>query len=165
MNFILFSVSHPDHAEATRRTIDFSLGGLEEVAKECAKLNIEFHLLQDMTKPMADRILDFVKESKVGCVVTDFSPLRAHRERTEDLKEKMAKLDGPCFYQVDAHNVVPVWETSDQEEHNPRDIRKKIMCKLGQFLTEFPPVVKHPVDTTYPCKVRRFPTLHTVSFD
>ena len=74
-----FSVSHPDHPEATRRTLDFSLGGLEEVAKECAKLNIEFHLLQDMTKPMAERVLDFVKESKVGCVVTDFSPLHAHR--------------------------------------------------------------------------------------
>jgi len=146
------SVSHPDHAEATRRTLDFSLGGLEEVAKECAKLNIEFHLLQDMTKPMAERVLDFVKESKVGCVVTDFSPLLAHRERTEDLKEKMAKLDGPCLYQVDAHNVVPVWETSDKQEYAARTIRNKIMGKLGEFLTEFPPVVKHPVDTTYPCK-------------
>ena len=49
------------------------------MATECAKLNIEFHLLQDMTKSMADRVLDFVKESKVGCVVTDFSPLRHHR--------------------------------------------------------------------------------------
>jgi len=146
------SVSHPDHVEATRRTLDFSLGGLEEVAKECAKLNIEFHLLQDMTKPMAERVLDFVKESKVGCVVTDFSPLHAHRERTEDLKEKMAKLDGPCLYQVDAHNVVPVWETSDKQEYAARTIRNKIMGKLGEFLTEFPPVVKHPVDTTYPCK-------------
>jgi len=131
------SVSHPDHAEATRRTLDFSLGGLEEVAKECAKLNIEFHLLQDMTKPMAERVLDFVKESKVGCVVTDFSPLHAHRERTEDLKEKMAKLDGPCLYQVDAHNVVPVWETSDKQEYAARTIRNKIMGKLGEFLTEF----------------------------
>ena len=79
MGYIFFTVSYPDHDEATRRTIDFSLGGLEEVAKECAKLNIEFHLLQDMTKPMADRVMDFVKESKVGCVVTDFSPLRVHR--------------------------------------------------------------------------------------
>ena len=77
--YYFFIVSHPDHVEATRRTLDFSLGGLEEVAKECAKLNIEFHLLQDMTKPMAERVLDFVKESKVGCVVTDFSPLHAHR--------------------------------------------------------------------------------------
>ena len=76
---LFFSVTHPDCHEATRRILDFSLGGLEEVAKECAKLNIEFHLLQDMTKPMADRVMDFVKESKVGCVVTDFSPLRAHR--------------------------------------------------------------------------------------
>ena len=84
-----FSVSHPDHAEATRRTLDFSLGGLEEVAKECAKLNIEFHLLQDMTKSMADRVLDFVKESKVGCVVTDFSPLRAHRYVLENCNSEL----------------------------------------------------------------------------
>ena len=76
----------------------------------------------------------------------------------------MAKLDGPCFYRVDAHNVVPVWETSDQQELTPRDIRKKIMCKLGQFLTEFPPVVKHPVDTTYPCKVRLSQGRHPVDF-
>ena len=81
------------------------------------------------------------------------------RERTEYLKEKMAKLDGPCFYQVDAHNVVPVWETSDKQEYAARTIRNKIMGKLGEFLTEFPPVVKHPVDTTYPCKVRLFTTL------
>ena len=82
-----------------------------------------------------------------------------YRERTEDLKEKMAKLDGPCLYQVDAHNVVPVWETSDKQEYAARTIRNKIMGKLGEFLTEFPPVVKHPVDTTYPCKVRLFTTL------
>ena len=82
-----------------------------------------------------------------------------YRERTEDLKEKMAKLDGPCLYQVDAHNVVPVWETSDKQEYAARTIRNKIMGKLGEFLTEFPPVVQHPVDTTYPCKVKQFPTL------
>ena len=72
----------------------------------------------------------------------------------------MAKLDGPCLYQVDAHNVVPVWETSDKQEYAARTIRNKIMGKLGEFLTEFPPVVKHPVDTTYPCKVRQFTTLY-----
>ena len=74
----------------------------------------------------------------------------------------MAKLDGPCLYQVDAHNVVPVWETSDKQEYAARTIRNKIMGKLGEFLTEFPPVVKHPVDTTYPCKVRQF-TMYTLS--
>jgi len=145
------SVSHPDHSEATRRTVDFSLGGLEEVAKECSKLNIEFHLLQDMSKPMFQRILDFMEKSKVGCVVTDFSPLRPHRNQVEELKKGMEKLNGPCLYQVDAHNVVPVWEASEKQEYGARTIRNKIMNRLNEFLTEFPPVIKHPVDTTYPC--------------
>ena len=42
-----------------------------------------------MTKPMAERVLDFVKESKVGCVVTDFSPLNAHRY----IKQKFFSFD------------------------------------------------------------------------
>ena len=85
-----------------------------------------------------------------------------YRERIEDLKEKMAKLDGPCLYQVDAHNVIPVWETSDKQEYAARTIRNKIMGKLSEFLTDFPPVVKHPHDTTYPCKVRQFLTLFSL---
>ena len=74
----------------------------------------------------------------------------------------MAKLDGPCLYQVDAHNVIPVWETSDKQEYAARTIRNKIMGKLSEFLTDFPPVVKHPHDTTYPCKVRQFLTLFSL---
>ena len=79
------SVKNPKAAEATRRAVDFSLGGLEEVAKEASELGIEFHLLQDHDKPMFERILDFIKESGVGCVVTDFSPLRGHRGIIERL--------------------------------------------------------------------------------
>merc|ERR1712079_597429 len=145
------SVSHPNDSEATRRTVDFSLGGLEEVAKECADLNIEFHLLQDMTKPMFQRVLDFMEKSKVGCIVTDFSPLRAHRNQVDELKKGMEKLNGPCLYQVDAHNVVPVWEASEKQEYGARTIRNKIMNRLNEFLTEFPPIINHPVDTTCPC--------------
>lgn len=70
------SVSHPENPEATRRMIDFSLGGLKEVAEECAELGIGFHLLRDYDKPMSKRILDWMKESKVGCIVADFSPLK-----------------------------------------------------------------------------------------
>jgi deoxyribodipyrimidine photo-lyase len=39
---------------------------------------------------------------------------------------------------------VPVWETSDKEEAAAFQIRNKIMPKLNEFLTEFPPVIKHP---------------------
>ena len=50
--------------------------------------------------------------------------------------------------QVDAHNIVPCWVASDKQEVGARTIRKKITDKLGEFLTEFPPLIQHP----YPCK-------------
>jgi deoxyribodipyrimidine photo-lyase len=46
--------------------------------------------------------------------------------------------------QVDAHNIVPVWTTSEKQEYAARTIRNKINSKLDEFLTEFPSVVKHP---------------------
>ena len=145
------NVKFPKDAEATRRAIDFSLGGLKEVAEECAKLNIEFHLLQNHDQPMYKRILKFMEESKVGCIVADFSPLKPHRGQIEELKNEMKKLNGPCLYQVDAHNVVPVWVTSEKQEYAARTIRNKIMNRLSEYLTEFPPVIDHPVKTTHPC--------------
>lgn len=38
---------------------------------------------------------------------------------------------------------MPVWETSDKEEPAAFQLRKKLMPKLNEFLTEFPPVIKH----------------------
>ena len=126
------NVKSPKDTEATRRIVDFSLGGLEEVCRDCAKLGIEFHFLQDADQPMYKKILDFMEKSKVGCIVADFSPLKPHRQQIERLKEGMEKLNGPCLYQVDAHNIVPVWVTSDKQEYAARTIRKKVIFK---FLT------------------------------
>ena len=39
------------------------------------------------------------------------------------------------MHQVDAHNVVPVWEASDKKETAARTIRKKIHTKLPMYLT------------------------------
>ena len=49
--------------------------------------------------------------------------------------------------QVDAHNIVPCWVTSDKLEYAARTIRNKINSKLSEYLTEFPPVIKHPHST------------------
>lgn len=46
--------------------------------------------------------------------------------------------------QVDAHNIVPCWITSPKQEYSARTIRGKIHAQLPEFLTEFPPVVRHP---------------------
>ena len=144
------SIKHPKDVEATRRLVDFSLGGLKEVQEECSKLGIEFHLLEGYGEPMSKRLLDWMQKSKVGCIVADFSPLRQHRGQLELLKKGVEKLNGPCLYQVDAHNIVPIWEASDKQEYAARTIRPKIMNRLNEFLTGFPPVVKHPVKTNFP---------------
>lgn len=46
--------------------------------------------------------------------------------------------------QVDAHNIVPCWEASDKLEYSARTIRNRINSKLDEYLTGFPPVIKHP---------------------
>jgi len=46
--------------------------------------------------------------------------------------------------QVDAHNIVPVWEASDKQEYAARTIRSKLNKKLSDYLVEFPLVDKHP---------------------
>lgn len=118
------------------------LGGLEEVAQDLKKLNINFHLLMGTHKT---EIPKFVKDFHVGALVCDFSPLRIHREWVEKIKSHLpAKVP---FIQVDAHNVVPVWVASDKQEYAARTIRNKINSKLSEFLTEFPPVIKHPYKT------------------
>ena len=50
----------------------------------------------------------------------------------------------PAPHQVDAHNVVPCWVASDKQEYGARTIRRKVMDRLPEYLTEFPAVVQHP---------------------
>lgn len=69
-------------------------------------------------------------------MVTDFSPLRQVR----GWKEKMIKRvpDYVSIHEVDAHNIVPVWKTSDKLEDYARTIRPKINKLLPEYLIEFP---------------------------
>ncbi|CAG0884475.1 unnamed protein product [Cyprideis torosa] len=76
-------------------------------------------------------------------VVADFSPLKIALQWIEGVKGALDKMDVPLI-QVDAHNVVPVWETSDKQEYAARTIRRKIHDRLKEFGTEFPPLVPHP---------------------
>uniref|UniRef100_A0AAY5LD13 Deoxyribodipyrimidine photo-lyase n=1 Tax=Esox lucius TaxID=8010 RepID=A0AAY5LD13_ESOLU len=124
---------------ATLRHVGFMLRGLEENAKECRALDIQFHLLQGSA---GEVLPGFVADWNLGAVVTDFSPLREPLRWLEDVK-KGIPLDIP-FIQVDAHNVVPCWVASDKQEYAARTIRTKINKLLPEFLTEMPTVGKHP---------------------
>lgn len=125
--------------DATIRHYKFLMKGLEEVSAESKNLNIEFHLLIGDGETV---LPSFVEKHKIGAVVLDFMPLRGPMSWAELLKETLPKDVALC--QVDAHNIVPVWEASDKLEYGARTIRGKITRQLPEFLTEFPPLIKHP---------------------
>ncbi|XP_063162331.1 deoxyribodipyrimidine photo-lyase-like [Candoia aspera] len=129
----------PKFLDATIRHFGFMLRGLKEVAEECQVLDIPFHLLIGFAK---DTLPPFVVQRGIGGVVTDFSPLRLPLQWIRDVREELPS-DVP-FAQVDAHNIVPCWVASDKQEYGARTIRRKIHDRLAEFLTELPPVIKHP---------------------
>jgi hypothetical protein len=57
------------------------------------------------------------------------------------------------LFQVDAHNIVPCWESSPKQEYGARTIRNKIHNQLSGYLTEFPPVCVHPYTAQSKSKV------------
>ncbi|KAI3374397.1 hypothetical protein L3Q82_006224 [Scortum barcoo] len=136
---VCFCLVVPKSKLSTLRHYSFMLKGLKEVAKKCQNLDIQFHLLHGS----ASQVLpSFVSDQGLGAVVTDFSPLREPLQWLEDVKKRLAK-DVPLI-QVDAHNIVPCWVASPKQEYAARTIRGKITKLLPEFLTDFPPVEKHP---------------------
>ncbi|KAG8445046.1 hypothetical protein GDO86_009983 [Hymenochirus boettgeri] len=134
----------PKFLDATIRHYGFMLKGLQEVAEECQKLNIPFHLLIGYAK---DVLPNFVKEHGIGGVVTDFSPLLIPLQWVEEVSKRLPN-DVPLV-QVDAHNIVPCWVASNKQEYGARTIRRKIHDQLPQFLTEFPPLIIHPYESKF----------------
>ena len=138
------SSPNPNDPGATLRHYDFSLKGHKEVARDCENLNIQYHLLEGDNEQNL-RVEEWVRRYKIGCLVVDFSPLRQHKRQVQSLVKALGK-NGPLIFQVDAHNVVPVWNTSPKHEPRAYLIRTRIHDQLDEFLTEFPPVIRHPYD-------------------
>ncbi|XP_043283869.1 deoxyribodipyrimidine photo-lyase [Venturia canescens] len=139
----------PTFLEATIRHYNFLVKSLREVAQECNDLNINFHLLHGEPHNV---VFELSKKLEIGLLVADFFPLRLPCSWLERLQDKLNETIPIC--QVDAHNIVPCWIASDKLEYGARTVRPKINKKLGLYLSEFPPLIKHP----YECK-DKFPPI------
>ncbi|XP_034558299.1 deoxyribodipyrimidine photo-lyase isoform X2 [Notolabrus celidotus] len=144
---ICFCLVVPKSDFSTLRHYSFMLKGLQEVATESKKLDIQFHLLHGSP---GDVLPSFVSDHSFGAVVTDFCPLREQMQWLEDVQKKLSK-DIPLI-QVDAHNIVPCWIASPKQEYSARTIRGKITKLLPEYLIDFPPVEKHPYTATRTAK-------------
>jgi len=129
----------PAFLGATLRQYGFMLKGLQEVAGDLADLNIPFFLLAG--EP-AQELPRFVENYRVGAVVSDFSPLRLVR----GWKTAAAKSLRVSLEEVDAHNVVPCWVASPKAEYGAYTLRPKLKRLLPEFLEDFPPLIRHPLE-------------------
>lgn len=77
-----------------------------------------------------------MREYGASLLVTDFSPLREVLKCKEEICKRVD--DSVTVHEVDAHNVVPTWVSSDKLEYGARTIRSKINKRLPEFLIDFP---------------------------
>jgi deoxyribodipyrimidine photo-lyase len=130
----------PRFLDATIRQYSFMLRGLRETEHTLRARGVPFFLLQG--EPVAN-IVQFVRERKASAVVADMAPLRVPKKWVQDVAAQLdAQEQHPGgrvpLFQIDAHNVVPVWLASDKQDFSARIIRPKITRQLQAFLKPFP---------------------------
>ncbi|CAM9505811.1 unnamed protein product, partial [Phaeothamnion confervicola] len=128
----------PRFLEATIRHFGFMLRGLQEVEAAFRAKGIPFHLLSG---DPVENVPAFAAEHGALAVVCDMSPLRVPASWSRAVAARLdAGSPARPLIQVDAHNIVPVWEASDKQEYAARTIRPKIHALLADFFTDIPPL-------------------------
>lgn len=126
-----------DFPNSNIRQYGFLFRGLLELKEKLERLNIQFILIRGDVKRGLSKIIE---EKLVGTMIVDHSPLKVYQKRIK----KIVNITNIPIYQVDAHNIVPVWVASEKKEYAAYTIRKKIHTNLNQFLTDYPKLIRHP---------------------
>jgi deoxyribodipyrimidine photo-lyase len=138
----------------TERHGMFLLGGLECIWKELKEKNIPLHVIQPASHDVVGETVceTMLDKCNAGMVVSDFSPLRDFREWKELQAAPILSKASIPFYQVDAHNIVPVWEAAEKRQVGARTLRPKIHKVIGRYLQSYPVLLeaKANVDVTLP---------------
>ncbi|KAI4327069.1 hypothetical protein L6164_019570 [Bauhinia variegata] len=121
---------------AKARHLGFMLRGLRQFSQEIEQaLQIPFFLFRGEAE---ENVPNFIRECGASLLVTDFSPLRQVRKCKEEICKRVN--DSVTIHEVDAHNIVPLWVTSDKLEYSARTIRGKINKRLSEYLIDFPSI-------------------------
>jgi deoxyribodipyrimidine photo-lyase len=129
-----------DFLGAQDKHFHWMLSGLAVVEKDLLKKGVPFWLLRG--KPERE-VVEFVKDKNIGAVVCDLSPLKVSRS----WKEGVAAKTKVAVFEVDAHNVIPVWVTSSKQEYGAQTIRYKVHKFLPKYLVSIPRLEKHVSDS------------------
>lgn len=144
---VLFNL-YPKVKNRIAQQYEFLLGGLREFQEHLDKKGVQF--IVGTSTPL-DNLKRIEDQLKPKAFVFDFSPLRGSKK----LKENFGKISSAEIFEVDTHNVIPVWETSDKEEFAAYTIRPKIYKKIKEYLEEeislkiIPKEIKIDLDSTF----------------
>jgi len=120
-----------ERLHTTQRHGQFLLGGLEFVHDELKAKNVPFHVIhtsyERQHQQQPNVLENFLNEYNPSVVVCDTNVLRHVRRWNESpaLKNALDAINIP-LYQVDAHNIVPVWYASPKREVGARTLRSKL---------------------------------------
>ena len=129
----------PEYLGATSHHYTFMLRGLAGVQKKLQKLHIPFILLEQSP---VEALPYFLRQIDAHVLVSDFDPLRVKQQ----WKKQLIKEVVVPFYEVDAHNIIPAWFVSEKKEYAAYTLRPKINRLRDNFLTDLPPLEKHPFE-------------------
>lgn len=115
---------------------EFMMEGLKEVEKNLQELQIPFIVESGNARENIEKL---VEKFEPSALFFDFSPLRESQKLKKEIAENI-KI--PCF-EVDTHNIIPVWITSEKEEWAAYTIRPKIHKNLSDWLVEPEKIQKH----------------------
>ena len=100
----------------SRQQYEFMLFGLRQLAETAQQHNISFRLTS------SENMSSFLSTLKPAAVFTDQSPLRGGKA----MLSSIVRLAICPVYEVDTHNIIPVWLASDHQEYAARTLRPKI---------------------------------------
>ena len=128
----------PEDMSLTLRHGDFLLDGLKVVAEELNAAKVTLDVLQPTcrTSVGTETIRYCINQNDALALVCDMSPLRQPRDWIETQTVPHLGQQVP-IYQVDAHNIVPVWEASPKREVGARTLRPKINNVFANYCTQF----------------------------
>lgn len=130
-----------EQMQITERHGRFLLGGLERVNDELKTKNVPLDIIhyRHTSNPRGEEnphvLGDFLEEHTPTVVVCDTSVLRHARRWNESpaLRDALDAIGVP-LYQVDAHNIVPVWYASPKREVGARTLRSKLHRLVDECL-------------------------------
>lgn len=125
----------------TTRQYSFMLKGLHEIELALGELNIGFTMLFGSAQ---ETLSSYITKNKSSAVVCDFDPIRLKLVWQQGIAHT---ITAP-FFRVDTHNIVPCRTASEKLEYGAYTIRPKINRLLSEFLTDIPPLVRHPFGDT-----------------